>query len=87
MATTLICRLLAMVLLFGAASPTLAQSAPYPNRPIQLVVGFTPGGVVDISARLLASKIREGARRPGGVMKVSILFLLPRSTSVRSLVA
>ncbi|WP_431284895.1 Bug family tripartite tricarboxylate transporter substrate binding protein [Humitalea sp. 24SJ18S-53] len=38
------------------AAPALAQ-APFPNRPVRFVVPYTPGGVSDITARLMAEPL------------------------------
>lgn len=38
---------------------TSAQVQDYPNRPIRVIVPFAPGGVVDVTARILTQKMTE----------------------------
>ena len=45
-------RALALAALAPAA-PALAQAAPYPSRPVRILVGSVPGGATDITARIL----------------------------------
>jgi tripartite-type tricarboxylate transporter receptor subunit TctC len=59
---SLIHRTLALGLSVLAALPALAQEVPYPTRPITLVVGYSPGGSVDLVARAVAPDL---ARRLG----------------------
>jgi tripartite-type tricarboxylate transporter receptor subunit TctC len=40
-----------------AAIPALAAEAPYPTRPIRLIVGYPAGGATDIAARLIGQKL------------------------------
>ena len=37
----------------------MATGQSFPGKPLRLVIGFTPGGGVDINARLLAAKLTE----------------------------
>jgi tripartite-type tricarboxylate transporter receptor subunit TctC len=46
---------LAFVALLAAAG--LAQADSYPSRPIRMIVGFPPGGVVDVAARIVGARL------------------------------
>lgn len=53
---------LAVVLAAGGIGSVLAQG--YPSRPIRILVGFPPGGVADILARSVGSKLSESLGQP-----------------------
>ena len=54
-------RVLCIVLSCAAAWP--AHAADFPAKPIRLIVGFPPGGAIDLVARLLAPKLTEAFKQ------------------------
>jgi len=56
------CRVAAAAFLIAAsATPSLAE---YPDRPIQIIVPYTPGGTVDILARALGARLTAAWGQP-----------------------
>ena len=49
--------LAACVLAGAAAVSAHAAEAPFPNKPVRLVIGFAPGGGTDTTARALSTKL------------------------------
>jgi tripartite-type tricarboxylate transporter receptor subunit TctC len=51
----------------AAALPAVsrvARAQTYPTRPVHLIAGFTPGGGVDITARLIGQALSERLGQP-----------------------
>lgn len=53
----------AFVLLASSGAPHSRAQDDYPNRPLRIVVGFTPGGGPDITARHIAQRLSERLRQ------------------------
>ena len=62
-----LCAIVAGVSALAAVTATGAVPAPgaeYPNRPIRYLVGFAPGGINDIMARIVGQKLTESWGQP-----------------------
>lgn len=53
--------LIALLALLALAGP--ASSQDFPNRPLRIVVGFTPGGGPDLTARHIAQRLTESFKQ------------------------
>src|SRR6185369_12992142 len=42
----------------------VAAAQTFPAKPVRILVGFTPGGATDLSARFLAQKLTESIGQP-----------------------
>ncbi|MFH5924362.1 Bug family tripartite tricarboxylate transporter substrate binding protein [Roseomonas xinghualingensis] len=57
-------RLLTALASLAAAPAARAQAAPWPARPIRMVIPFPPGGPTDIVARVLAERMSRSLGQP-----------------------
>jgi len=58
----------ALILAFSWSSLAGSAEAPFPNRPITIVVNYAPGGVMDTHARIFGDRLAEVLGQP--VLKV-----------------
>jgi tripartite-type tricarboxylate transporter receptor subunit TctC len=43
--------------LWGSGSKAQAQAGDYPNRPVKIIIAFSPAGAIDVLGRLIADKL------------------------------
>ena len=55
---------LALASVAALAVPHIAHAQSYPDKPIRVVVGFPPGGINDIVARIVGQKVSESIGQP-----------------------
>src|SRR5450631_3486610 len=55
---------LASASIIAPALPCVASGLDYPSRPVRLIVGFPPGGVGDILARIIGQWLMERVHQP-----------------------
>ena len=54
----------AALLLAGFAGGVVHAEGDYPNKPVRLIVGFTPGSSADITARVLGNRMSQTLGQP-----------------------
>jgi tripartite-type tricarboxylate transporter receptor subunit TctC len=57
-------RCLAVAAAMAAAPAAHAQGTPFPNKPVRLIISFTPGSATDIVGRIVAQKLSESWGQP-----------------------
>ncbi len=53
-----------LMLLLAASPAALAQTAPYPSKPVRLIVPWPAGGTTDILGRVIGQKLSESWGQP-----------------------
>lgn len=57
-------RIANLKVLFFLLAATQAQAQGYPTKPIKFIVPFPPGGLVDVTGRLMAQKLSDALGQP-----------------------
>jgi len=82
MKTTVFAACIAMLVALPTGARAADEAADYPNKPIRVVIGFSAGGVVDVSLRIIGQKLSDAWKqqvvadnRPGagGVIAAQIV--------------
>jgi len=81
----------AAALVVGVLAWACAVAQDYPVKPIRLIVGFPPGGNVDVVGRIVAQKMSEGLaqqllpenRTGAGSIIANEFVASPRPTATR----
>jgi tripartite-type tricarboxylate transporter receptor subunit TctC len=60
----LIMRQLVLALSIAIGIPAAVMAQAYPNKPLRIVVGYTPGGTTDIIARVIAARLTVTLGQP-----------------------
>ena len=50
---------LVMALVLAASAPTYAADAPYPTKPVRVIVPFAPGGGTDVMSRAVSQRLTQ----------------------------
>jgi tripartite-type tricarboxylate transporter receptor subunit TctC len=69
-----------LLLFVFVAAGASASEKPYPNKPINMIIGFSPGGATDLGSKIIAEKMGEFLGQPliptykpggGGILSAS----------------
>ena len=57
-------RVAASIAALALSLVTTTANAAYPDKPIRMLVGFTPGGTTDLFARALSDRLSQALGQP-----------------------